>query len=689
MAAVIHHMISVHVLWLVMLAALLCLAGASITLRAFARARVRSAHRGWTAVTALTAGTFIWTVHFIAMISYEPGVPVLLDMPLLILSLAIAVLGPFPGFRLAMRSGWRAAPFLGGGILGLTIAAMHYVGMAGYFIAGETWTDPWFLAASVVLGVLFGGLALALDTGGAARWSASLLLTLAVVGTHFTGMAGLHIVPGAGAADFDPPELLHAVAIILAALQGIILAAACGFCVIDARDEKDSDIRVQKAGLVDPLTGVSNRNAFNRELKDAIGRAVANCTQLALIAVDIDRFRDINERWGHIAGDEVLRQVAKRIRPVLPAGSHIARVDGDEFAILLPLGGSSDPGQWREHVAGVTEAILQAVRPTIRYDIFEIYVSIRIGVALFPEHAMGPAGLIGNAQVALEHAARIPGETTCVYDFGLDEKVRVRRQLAVDLRKALGREELRIHYQTQQDLNTGRITGFEALLRWIHPERGFVSPLEFIPSAEKTGLILPIGAWVLRHAIRDAASWNEPYTVAINVSPYQLVYSDLPGLLGEILAETGIDPGRVELELTESALVEDADHALRVLAAIREMGVSLALDDFGTGYSSLVALRTYPFDKLKLDKSLIDGIESSAEARAMVRAMIELGHYLDKAVLAEGVETRRQLDILTRNGCDAVQGFLFGKPAPQRQFIVEGVITRKGAGAPARRSVPA
>jgi EAL domain-containing protein (putative c-di-GMP-specific phosphodiesterase class I) len=264
------------------------------------------------------------------------------------------------------------------------------------------------------------------------------------------------------------------------------------------------------------------------------------------------------------------------------------------------------------------------------------------------------------------HRAKSAGSLApCFYDATLDEAIRERRELAKDLRAAIEAGELDVHYQVQTQVTSGAVTGYEALVRWIHPERGAVSPAEFIPLAEEHGLILSLGDWVLRRACADAAAWEHPSKVAVNVSPAQLGHAELPRRFHQILLETGLPPRRLEIELTETAIIANRDQALHVLRQIKALGVGVALDDFGTGYSSLETLRAFPFDKIKLDRLFVSELDRSPQAVAIVRAVLALGRSLDIPILAEGIETESQLEILKREGCDEVQGFLLGRPAPQ------------------------
>jgi predicted signal transduction protein with EAL and GGDEF domain len=295
-----------------------------------------------------------------------------------------------------------------------------------------------------------------------------------------------------------------------------------------------------------------------------------------------------------------------------------------------------------------------------------------MGVALYPNDGQLPEALIANADLAMYRAKGSLSGQVCFYDVEMDEAARDRTKMAKELWVAIEEKQLYLNYQVQKSVSTGEITGYEVLLRWRHPERGLVSPADFIPVAEECGAILPIGEWVLREACREAAGWPVAHKIAVNLSPVQIAHTDMPALVHRVLIETGLKPGRLELEITESSIFSDKQRALHALRAIKALGVSIAIDDFGTGYSSLETLQSFPFDKIKLDRSFLADVERSEEAKAMVRAILALGQGLRIPVLAEGVETSVQLDILRQEGCHEAQGYLLGRPMPiDKQNLTE------------------
>jgi predicted signal transduction protein with EAL and GGDEF domain len=361
---------------------------------------------------------------------------------------------------------------------------------------------------------------------------------------------------------------------------------------------------------------------------------------------------------GHKAGDEVLVALAERLRGVMGRHDMVARLGGDEFIALRRF----DAPEQIEEFAGRIKAALEA---PLTIGGFDARVGASVGIAAYPDDARDPETLMNNADLAMYRAKSTGGVAPCFYEATLDEAIRDRRELANDLRAAIENERLEVHYQVQTSVTTQQVTGYEALVRWTHPTRGAISPTLFVPIAEENGLILALGEWVMRRACTDAMTWDHESKVAVNVSPVQLAHVDLPRLFHQIMLDTGLPPRRLEIELTESAIIANREHALHVLRQIKALGIGVALDDFGTGYSSLETLRAFPFDKIKLDRLFVSELEESPQAVAIVRAVLALGKSLSIPILAEGIETESQLSVLQREGCDEVQGFLLGYPQPQ------------------------
>jgi len=424
----------------------------------------------------------------------------------------------------------------------------------------------------------------------------------------------------------------------------------------DITERRRSEEKIAFLAMHDSLTGLPNRARFNLWLDFEMERAERIGQRLAVIVIDLDGFKEINDTHGHAAGDMLLAALAARLSAALGEGEVVARLGGDEFAAAKTFQNDAE-----------LEAFMNRLEACFA-DPFanaesSFLVGASIGVAAWPADAGDRETILNNADLAMYRAKAMIGSATCYYQPGMDETARARRQLANDLRQAIDRDEFSLAYQPQHSLRDGELSGYEALLRWNHSTRGWISPTEFIPVAEETGEIFRIGQWVLREACAEAGRWPGSTKIAVNLSPVQLMQPDLAERITEILLETGLSPSRLELEITETAIIGDKVRALQVLRRIKALGISIAMDDFGTGYSSLDTLHSFPFDKIKIDKSFVLGSGESPQARAIIRAVLALGQSLNVPVLAEGVESAAQLKMLESEGCDEVQGFLLGAPA--------------------------
>jgi diguanylate cyclase (GGDEF)-like protein/PAS domain S-box-containing protein len=409
----------------------------------------------------------------------------------------------------------------------------------------------------------------------------------------------------------------------------------------------------------DALTGLPNRSEFSERLSQDLALAKRAGTKVAVIGIDLDKFKEINDQRGHSAGDQVLVTLSERMSQLLGEDEFVARFGGDEFAAIKQF---SDIADLHDFVARLEASLTD----DFQIDGFDINPDASIGVAIYPQDGSTGEILLANADLAMYRAKATLSERICFYEVAMDEAARDRRKMASDLWLAIEKNELHLHYQVQKSVSTGDITGYEVLLRWDHPTRGNVPPGEFISVAEECGAIVPIGEWVLREACKEAAGWAEKHKIAVNLSPVQIGHQDIAHLVHAVLFETGLEPWRLELEITESSIIVDKDRALLTLRQVKNLGVSIAIDDFGTGYSSLETLRSFPFDKIKLDRSFMNEVETSEQAKAIIRAILALGQSLSIPVLAEGVETDVQLGILLSEGCDEAQGYLLGRPMPMR-----------------------
>jgi diguanylate cyclase len=782
-----------HDLRLVLLAGLICLLAAFTSFATFERAREATRRRGlWIALAAFVSGIGIWSTHFVAMLAFQPDLPIGYDLKLTLVSIAAAILVSGLGWQLALRRG-AMAPVAGGAAIGLGIGTMHYVGMAAVNLSGWFLWDRPLILVSLALGVALSIAAIAEHRRKPQLlpWRPALLFTLAICGLHFTAMAAAAIVPDPRISV--PPEAIGngtltiavvAMALVIltisfavvlfdrklasnaveeaqrlrtfadAAIEGLIVVD--GVSVVDANrsllqfagygsvaeapamvsallpeldpaslpitedaaatetrlvtaggedravevlarplswrggelrliavrdisERKEAAERIAHLAFHDALTGLPNRAVFTDHLTRAVEQAKAAREPMAVLCIDLDGFKAVNDIYGHPAGDALLVGAAQRLRSAVRGNELVARLGGDEF-VVVQVGGEQP-----SHAGLLSERILGALAEPFTIDGQSVRISACIGIALFPTDAATPSDLVKNADMALYRAKAEGRGSARFYEAAMDEALRQRRQLDSDLREALDRGELAVHYQPLATLETGSILGFEALLRWSHPTLGAIGPDVFISLAEESGLIVRLGEWVLREACAEAARWDPPLKLSVNLSPVQFVQEDLAGSIARILAETGLDPRRLELEVTEGLLIKDAEHAIAVLERLKAMGVEISMDDFGTGYSSLAYFRMFPFDKIKIDQSFIRDMIANPQARAIIRSVIGLGRGLGVPVVAEGVETAAQLDALRDEGCDQVQGYLIARPNPIG-FFAGVVFDRSGKIAPALRA---
>ena len=443
----------------------------------------------------------------------------------------------------------------------------------------------------------------------------------------------------------------------------------------DVTERQRSEERIAHMARHDALTDLPNRVLLLEQLNHEIKR-VKRGECLAVLCLDLDQFKSVNDALGHHIGDELLKLVGERLRGCTRELDIVARMGGDEFAIIMTqMDQASD-------AAVLSKRIRDSVIRPYQIDGHQIVTDISIGISVAPMDAVDSHELLRNADMALYDAKGDGRGTFRFFEPEMNTRMRVRRELEMDMRKALVAEQFELHYQPLVTLETNVVNGFEALLRWKHPTRGLISPADFIPIAEETGLIVPLGEWVLNAACNEAVEWPGHIKVAVNLSPAQLNSRNLISMVMSALDESGLPPNRLQLEITETVLLQNTFSTLATLHELRKMGVQIALDDFGTGYSSLSYLRSFPFDKIKIDRSFIQDLSNGAEPFAIVNAVAGLAKCLNMTSTAEGVETQQQMEVLQAIGCTEMQGYLFSQARPAseiRQFFAQHEVVKVGA----------
>ncbi|MEX0341796.1 MAG: putative bifunctional diguanylate cyclase/phosphodiesterase [Erythrobacter sp.] len=430
----------------------------------------------------------------------------------------------------------------------------------------------------------------------------------------------------------------------------------------DVTGDRLIEERVAFMAHYDNLTGLANRYLFNERLRNALSHKSRACNAV-LFYIDLDDFKAVNDTRGHLVGDRLLREVGTRLEQEVRGHDLVARLGGDEFAVLLETRAGAGMLIERAH------RFLAAIRKPFELDDQIYRVSASIGIARCADGRCEAEELMRRADIALFAAKDKGRDTLAIYDEALDRVARERREIESDLREVIARGQLTLHYQPVIDLDTGMVAGYEALLRWYHPQRGIVTPTDFLYVAEETGLIVPIGEWSIRQAIAETAQWDGDFRIAINLSPTQVRSPHLADVVAQAIHAHGMDPTRVEFEITEHVLMQESGICAANLQKLRELGSKIALDDFGIGYSSLSYLRRFPFDRIKIDRAFVDGIEESPDNRAIVTSITRLAKALGMETTAEGVESRAQLDLLRTLGCDEAQGYLICKPVPGDNFV--------------------
>ncbi|MGN5352636.1 putative bifunctional diguanylate cyclase/phosphodiesterase [Ralstonia sp. L16] len=632
----------------------------------------------WLIGGASAMGLGIWSMHFVGMLALNLPIPVGYDVGITLTSLAIGIGASMFALWLVSRRELPWPRLAGGALLmGAGVAGMHYTGMAALRMNPGIQYNPARFALSIVIAVLASGVALWIAFRlrrqarrvRALRAGSAVVMGVAIVGMHYVGMSAAAFPFGSvcGAAHTGASAEWLALVIIIVTLA--VLAIALIISVLDMRMEARTALLANSLAaankelaylaLHDNLTKLSNRVLLEDRLTQAIRTAEREKRRFALMFMDLDGFKAVNDVYGHHVGDLLLIDVAQRIGARVRQQDTVARVGGDEFVVLAYVDDPEDAGT----LAG---ALLEVVREPFMAGGHELRVSTSIGIAIYPGDGGNQHDLLTNADAAMYHAKGLGRNAYSFFEPSMNADVHQQLQLVQDLRRAVERHELVLHYQPKFNAPNGPIMGVEALVRWQHPQRGLVPADEFIPLAEKTGLIVPLGAWVLDEACRQMAQWHREgrtgWTVAVNLSALQFGHVALIDTVRDTLARHALDPRSLTLEITESTAMRDVDASLQILQQLDAMGVRISIDDFGTGYSSLLYLKRLPASELKIDRGFVRDLAHDTEDAAIVSAIVALGQTLNLRIVAEGVETAEQQAFLTRLGCHSLQGYLLGRP---------------------------
>lgn len=626
-------------------------------------------------------GVGIWSMHFIGMLAMSLPMVMSYSASLTVLSMVIAVAasifalwivcyGELPWYRLC-----------GGAIvMGSGVVAMHYTGMAALMVnPGIVWDWRWiWLSVAIALGASGAALWLAFHlrrgTGRLAlmRSGAALIMGIAIAGMHYTGMAAASFPASSHATHLgvNSSWLAILVVVVTLAILGITLLVSMLDARLQARTSvlasslAEANRELAQLALHDNLTRLPNRILLEDRLDQAINKASRENSKFALMFMDLDGFKAVNDAFGHHIGDSLLIAVTERMKEIVQGHHTLARLGGDEFVLLIEI---EDPND----AATVADALVKAVERPFDISRYELVVSLSIGIAVFPGDGIDERELMFNADAAMYHTKNNGRNGHSFFQPSMNTIAQNQLQLINDLWLAKDNNELRLFYQPKFCAPRGPIIGFEALLRWQHPRRGLLAPDVFLPLAEKTGLIVTMGNWVIDEACRQLREWhlqgNTDWSVAVNLSALQFEQAGLVETVVNALETHRIPPELLTLEVTETTAMRDPDESVRILTELTELGVKASIDDFGTGYSSLLYLKRLPASELKIDRAFVNELQAQTEDATIVTAIVALAQTLNLKVVAEGVETAEQQEFLTGLGCNTLQGYLLGRPVPPDQ----------------------
>jgi len=641
----------------------------------------------WMIGGALAMGVGVWSMHFIGMLAFSLPIDLGYDGWITLLSLVISILSC--GFALWLVNqpslpAWQLG--FGALIMGAGISGMHYTGMAAMRMQPGIDYDPSLFGVSLLIAV--GASAAALWIAfrlrqntpyvRLVRGGAAIVMGIAIVGMHYTGMAAARFADGSFCgASVDGLSGKGLVSLVLITTLAVLVIALLT-SVLDARLEARTAVLAEsltqanreltQLALHDTLTGLPNRILLADRIDQAMHLVAEQGGCFALMFIDLDGFKPVNDAFGHHVGDQLLREVALRLREDLRSQDTLARIGGDEFVLLVQISEPEDALRLAARQVGLVSHPFRVVEHNLQ-------ISASVGIAVFPGNGQTAQELLMNADAAMYHAKGSGKNGYSFFDASMNNNARKHLQLLQDLRNAVAEEQFSLHYQPKFSAINGQPVGAEALLRWQHPQLGLLLPDKFIDLAEKTGLIIAIGDWVLNEACRQMREWYiQGYTdwrIAVNLSALQFCHAGLVSSVAGALKRHHLPANSLTLEITETTAMSDADASMTVLRQLSEMGVDLSIDDFGTGYSSLMYLKRLPANELKIDRGFVRDLEHDSDDAAIVSAIVALGQALGLRIVAEGVETDVQQNFLTRLGCDSLQGYFLGHPLPAERFMDE------------------
>lgn len=630
----------------------------------------------WLTGGGVALGIGIWAMHFIGMLAMNMSMNMRYEPLLTTLSLGIAIGASLFALWLvsAPQLHWRRL-VPGAFVMGAGIAAMHYTGMAALQVSPAiVWKMNWVaLSVAIALAASFAALWLTFHLRHEAaqvalmRFGAAILMGVAIAGMHYTGMMAAQFPPQSlsGHHGFNNNWLAILVGLMAFSVLGITLLVSMFDARLQARTSllamslAAANRELARLALHDTLTRLPNRVLLEDRLEQAINKAKREGSFFALMFMDLDGFKTVNDAWGHDVGDKLLVSVTERLEQPLKGQYTLARIGGDEFVLLTEVNAP-------EEAATLANALVRAIDKPFNIDPYDVMVTLSIGIALYPHDGKNERELMFNADAAMYHTKHMGRNGYHFFQPSMNTLAQSQLQLLNDLWLALERQEFRLFYQPKFTAPSGPVLGFEALLRWQHPQQGILTPEVFLPLAEKTGLIVPLGNWVVDEACRQLSEWRQQghleWSVAVNLSTLQFEQPALVQTITDALKKHGVPPHKLILEVTESTAMSNPDESVRVLTALTNAGVQASIDDFGTGYSSLLYLKRLPACELKIDRAFVRHLGKEGDDATIVSAIVALARTLNLKVVAEGVETEEQQAFLTMLGCNILQGYLLGKP---------------------------